>query len=78
MYLNIFDVCQGATARELFAAVTFPSPTTKISTMVRTLLIIYSVQFVEERPQVKKEITYSLMISSKGLVLVLIVFNESR
>jgi hypothetical protein len=39
MYLNIFDVFQGDTARELFAAVTFPSPTTKQSTMVRTLLI---------------------------------------
>jgi hypothetical protein len=39
---------------------------------------MYSVQFVQERPQVKKEITYSLMIRSKGSVLVLIVFNESR
>jgi hypothetical protein len=39
MYLNIFDMYQGATARELFVAVTFPSPTTKQSTMVRTLLI---------------------------------------
>jgi hypothetical protein len=39
MYLNIFDVFQGATTQELFAAVTFPSPTTKISTMVRALLI---------------------------------------
>jgi hypothetical protein len=39
---------------------------------------MYSVQFVEERSQIKKEIIYSLMISSKGLVLVLIVFNESR
>jgi hypothetical protein len=29
MYLNNFDVFQGAKARELFAAVTFPSPTTK-------------------------------------------------
>jgi hypothetical protein len=26
MYLNIFDVFQGAKARELFAAVTFPKP----------------------------------------------------
>jgi hypothetical protein len=34
MYLNIFDVFQGAMIRELFAAVTIPSPTTKISTMV--------------------------------------------
>jgi hypothetical protein len=39
MYLNIFDVFKGATTREIFAAVTFPSPTMKISTMVRTLLI---------------------------------------
>jgi hypothetical protein len=39
MYLNIFDAFQGATTRELFAAVTIPSPTTKISTMVWTLLI---------------------------------------
>jgi hypothetical protein len=39
MYLNIFDVFQGATMQELFAVVTFPSPTTKISTIVRTLLI---------------------------------------
>jgi hypothetical protein len=39
MYLNIFDVFQGAKARELFAAVTFPSPTTKHLTIVRTLLI---------------------------------------
>jgi hypothetical protein len=29
MYLNIFGVFQGAKARELFATVTFPSPTTK-------------------------------------------------
>jgi hypothetical protein len=40
MYLNIFDVFQGAKAQELlFAAVTFPSHTTKQATMVRTLLI---------------------------------------
>jgi hypothetical protein len=39
IYLNIFDVFQGATTQELFAAVTFPSPTTKISTIFRTLLI---------------------------------------
>jgi hypothetical protein len=39
MYLNIFDVFQGETARELFATVTFLSPTMKQSTMVRTLLI---------------------------------------
>jgi hypothetical protein len=39
MYLNTFDVFQGDKARELFAVVTFPSPTTKQSTMVRTLLI---------------------------------------
>jgi hypothetical protein len=39
MYLNIFDVFQGAKARELFAVVTFPSHTTKQSTMVTTLLI---------------------------------------
>jgi hypothetical protein len=29
MYFNIFDVFQGATTRELFEAVTIPSPTTK-------------------------------------------------
>jgi hypothetical protein len=40
MYLNIFDVFQGAKAQELlFAVVMFPSPTTKQATMVRTLLI---------------------------------------
>jgi hypothetical protein len=40
MYLNIFDVFQGAKAQELLvAAITFPSPTTKQATMVRTLLI---------------------------------------
>jgi hypothetical protein len=40
MYLIIFDVFQGAKEQELlFAAVTFPSPTTKEGTMVRTLLI---------------------------------------
>jgi hypothetical protein len=39
MYLNIYDMFQGAKAQELFAAVTFPSPTTKQATMVRTLLI---------------------------------------
>jgi hypothetical protein len=71
MYLNIFDVFQCAKAQQLlFAAVTFPTPTMKQATMVRTLLM--------ERPQVKKEITYSLMIRSKGSVSVLIVFNESR
>jgi hypothetical protein len=36
MYINIFDVFQGDTERERFAAVTFPSPTTKQSTMVST------------------------------------------
>jgi hypothetical protein len=40
MYLNIFDVFQGVKAQQLlFAAVTFPSPTMKQATMVRTLLI---------------------------------------
>jgi hypothetical protein len=40
MYLNIFDVFQGAKAQQLlFAAVMFPSPTIKQTTMVRTLLI---------------------------------------
>jgi hypothetical protein len=39
MYLNIFDVFQGDTAQELFAVVRSPSPTTKQSTIVRTLLI---------------------------------------
>jgi hypothetical protein len=57
-------------------AVTIPSPTMKIPTMVRKLLI--NILCIVCRLQVKKEITYSLMISSKGPVLVLIVFNESR
>jgi hypothetical protein len=39
MYLNIFDVFQGAKAQELFAAVMFPRPATKQSTIIRTLLI---------------------------------------
>jgi hypothetical protein len=39
MYLNIFYVFQGAMTRERFAVATIPSPTTKISTMVRTVLI---------------------------------------
>jgi hypothetical protein len=39
MYLNIFNVFLGTKARELFVVVTFQSPTTKQSTMVRTLLI---------------------------------------
>jgi hypothetical protein len=40
MCLNIFDVFQGAIAQELlFATITFPSPTTKQETMVRTLFI---------------------------------------
>jgi hypothetical protein len=39
MYLIIFDVSQGAKVQELFAAVTFPSPTMRQATMVRTLLI---------------------------------------
>jgi hypothetical protein len=39
MCLNIFDVFQGAKTQQLFAAVTFPSPTTKQATMVRRLLI---------------------------------------
>jgi hypothetical protein len=37
LYLKIFDVFQGP--RFFFATVTFPSPTIKQSTMVRTLLI---------------------------------------
>jgi hypothetical protein len=39
MYLNIFDVFQGAKAQLLIAAVTFPTPTTKHATIVRALLI---------------------------------------
>jgi hypothetical protein len=39
MYLNIFDVFQGAMAQLLIAAVSFPTPTTKHATIVRTLLI---------------------------------------
>jgi hypothetical protein len=39
MYLNIFDMLQGAKAQLLIAAVTFPTPTTKHATIVRTLLI---------------------------------------
>jgi hypothetical protein len=39
MYLNIFDMFQGAKVRLLIAAVTFPTPTTKHATIVRALLI---------------------------------------
>jgi hypothetical protein len=39
MYLNIFDVFQGAKAQLLIAAVTFTTPTTKHATIVRELLI---------------------------------------
>jgi hypothetical protein len=39
MYINIFDMFQGAKAQLLFAAVTFPTPTTKQATMVKTLII---------------------------------------
>jgi hypothetical protein len=39
MYLNIFDMLQGAKARLLIAAVMFPNPTTKHATIVRALLI---------------------------------------
>jgi hypothetical protein len=39
IYLNIFDMFQGAKAQLLFAALTFPTPTTKHETMVRALLI---------------------------------------
>jgi hypothetical protein len=39
MYLNIFDMFQGAKARLLFAAIMFPTPTTKHTTIDRALLI---------------------------------------
>jgi hypothetical protein len=39
MYLNIFDMFQGAKAQLLFAAVTFSTPITKHAAMVRALLI---------------------------------------
>jgi hypothetical protein len=39
MYLNIFDMFQGAKARLLIAAVTFPTPTTKHATIVKALFI---------------------------------------
>jgi hypothetical protein len=39
MYLNIFDMFQGAKAQLLISAVTFPTPTTKHGTIVRVLLI---------------------------------------
>jgi hypothetical protein len=39
MYLNIFNMFQGAKAQLLIAEVTFPTPTTKHATIVRALLI---------------------------------------
>jgi hypothetical protein len=40
MYLNIFNVFQGAKAQQLvFVTVMLPTPTMKQATMVRTLLI---------------------------------------
>jgi hypothetical protein len=39
MYINIFDMFEGAKVQLLIAAVTFPTPTTKHATIVRALLI---------------------------------------
>jgi hypothetical protein len=39
MYLNIFDMFHGAKAQLLIATVTFLTPTTKHTTIVRALLI---------------------------------------
>jgi hypothetical protein len=39
MYLNIFDMSQGAKAQLLITTVTFPTPTTKHATIVSALLI---------------------------------------
>jgi hypothetical protein len=61
----------------LIDAITVPTPTTKHATMVRALLI-HSVEFIKECPQVKKGRTYSLMISVKRKISVLTLFNESR
>jgi hypothetical protein len=77
MYFNIFDMFQGAAEQLLVDTVTIPTPTTKHATMVWELLI-YSIEFVEERLQVKKEITYSLMILVEREILVLRLLNESR
>jgi hypothetical protein len=38
MYLNIFDMFQGAKAQLLIAAVTFPTPTIKHATIIRAPL----------------------------------------
>jgi hypothetical protein len=77
MYLKIFDMVQGAAGQLLVDTVTAPTPTTKHAKMVRPLLI-YFAEFVEERLQNKKERTYSLMISEKREISVLMLFNESR
>jgi hypothetical protein len=39
IYLNIFDMFQGAAGQLLVDTVSFPTPTTKHATMVRVLLI---------------------------------------
>jgi hypothetical protein len=77
MYINIFDMFQGVAGQLLIDTVTAPTPTTKHAIMVRALLI-YSAEFVEEHPQIKKERTYSLMTSVKRELSVLRLFNESR
>jgi hypothetical protein len=59
MYLNLFDMFQGAAGQLLVDAITIPTPTMKHATMVRALLI-YSAEFVEECPKDKKERTYCL------------------
>jgi hypothetical protein len=64
---------QDASGQLLIDAITVPTPTT----MVRALLI-HSVEFIKECPQVKKGRTYSLMISVKRKISVLTLFNESR
>jgi hypothetical protein len=46
MYLNLFNMFQGAAGQLLVDIVTVPTPTTKQASMVRALLI-YSAEFVE-------------------------------
>jgi hypothetical protein len=77
MYLKLFDMVQGDAGQLLVEVVTVPTPTTKHATIVRALLI-YTAKFAEKCPHVKKERTYSLMISEKREKSVLRLFHEPR
>jgi hypothetical protein len=55
MYLNIFNIFQGAKARLLIAAITFPTPTTKHATIVRIFSFLHFFTSILQKYMTRKK-----------------------